>query len=60
MDQQTSEQEWHQLKGRLNNFVNRFLQDDVPAIEHKSNIVALLQAPPEHLTRIEMEMTNDL
>ncbi|PKN17394.1 MAG: hypothetical protein CVU71_16620 [Deltaproteobacteria bacterium HGW-Deltaproteobacteria-6] len=60
MNQQDSEQEWHQLKGRINNFVGRFLQDDVPAIEHKSNVVALLQAPPEYVNMAKMEMTNDL
>ena len=49
MNQQTSEQEWNQLKLRINGLVDRFLKDDLPAIEHKSNVTALLQAPPEYI-----------
>lgn len=45
MDQQTSEQEWNQLMLRINNFTNALLKEDIPAIEHKSDIVALLSAP---------------
>lgn len=45
MNQQASEQEWNQLMLRINNFTNALLKEDLPAIEHKSSVVALLSAP---------------
>ena len=49
MNQQTSEQEWNQLKNRINGLLDRFLTEDILAIEHKSNVAGLLQAPSECL-----------
>jgi hypothetical protein len=55
MNQQKSEQEWNQLRLRINGLFDRFLKEDVPAIEHKSNVTALLQAPMENMNGREME-----
>ena len=55
MNQQTSEQEWLQLKLRINRLLNRFLNDNILAIENKSKVVALLQAPSEYLNSEKME-----
>ena len=60
MNQQASEQEWNQLMLRINNFTNALLKEDIPAIEHKSNVVALLQAPSEYPSSSKMAMQNDL
>lgn len=55
MNQQASEQEWHKLQHRINGLFGRFLKDDVLAIEHKSNVIALLQAPPEYINSRQMD-----
>lgn len=55
MNQQTSEQEWQSLKLRITGMLDRFLKVDIPAIEHKSNVTALLPAPSEYLSIREME-----
>ena len=54
MNQQTSEQEWQSLKLRINGMLDRFLKEDILAIEHKSNITALLSAPSEYMDIREM------
>ena len=50
MNQQISEQEWNQLKNRINGLTERFLREDVPAIEYKTRVTALLPAPSENLS----------
>lgn len=59
MNQQTPEQEWNQLMLRITKFTDSLLREDVPAIEHKSNIVALLQAPPVGVRKSQTAMAND-
>lgn len=58
MRKQTSEQEWNQLKNRINGMLDRFLTEDILAIEDKSNIAGFLQAPSESLSR-KMEMQGE-
>lgn len=55
MNQQTSEQEWNHLKNRINGLLESFLKEDIPAIEHKSHITALLPAPSEYMNRGMMD-----
>jgi hypothetical protein len=55
MEQQTSEQEWQQLKHRISGMLDRFLKEDILEIEHKSNVTALLSAPPEYMNISKME-----
>lgn len=59
MNQQTSEQEWNQLMLRINNFTNALLKEDIPAIEHKSNIVALLSAPQAESRKSKTNLRKD-
>ena len=59
MNQQASEQEWNQLMLRINNFTNALLKEDIPAIEHKSNIVALLSAPSAEGRKSKMSLRED-
>ena len=59
MNQQASEQEWNQLMLRINNFTNALLKEDIPAIEHKSNVVALLSAPPAEGRKAKMSRRTD-
>ncbi len=60
MNQQTAEQEWRHLSLRITGMLDRFLKEDIPAIEHKPNVTALLQAPPEYMMSRNTEMPNDL
>jgi hypothetical protein len=55
MNQQTSEQEWYQLTRRIKGMFDSFLKEDILAIEHKSNVTALLSAPPEYMNSMNME-----
>ncbi|MCK7513992.1 MAG: hypothetical protein MZV70_64900 [Desulfobacterales bacterium] len=55
MNQQTSEQEWYQLTCRIRGMLDSFLKEDILAIEHKSNVTALLSAPPEYMNSMNME-----
>ena len=48
MNQDNNEQEWQQLQLRIKNFVDGFLKEDSPAIEHKTRVSALLPSPPQH------------
>ena len=55
MNQQNSEQEWYQLTRRIKGMLDNFLKEDILAIEHKSNVTALLSAPPEYMNSMNME-----
>jgi hypothetical protein len=55
MNQHTSEQEWQQLKHRITGMLHRYLKEDILAIEHKSSVTALLQAPSEYIDSRKME-----
>ncbi len=59
MNQQASEQEWNQLMLRINNFTNALLKEDIPAIEHKSNITALLSAPSPEVRKAKRELRKE-
>ncbi|MRR16620.1 MAG: hypothetical protein EG826_09225 [Deltaproteobacteria bacterium] len=59
MGQQTPEQEWNQLVLRINNFTNALLKEDIPAIEHKSNVVALLSAPQAQNRKSKVNLRKD-
>ncbi|MFZ3105105.1 MAG: hypothetical protein WA096_10460 [Smithella sp.] len=48
MNQDTKDQEWQQLQFRIKKFVDGFLKENSPAIEHKTRIAGLLQSPPEY------------
>ncbi len=54
MNQEKLDQEWQQMESRIHRLVGRFLQNDVPAIEHKPRHLALLQLPQENKNE-EME-----
>ncbi len=56
MTQQASDQEWQQLKNHITGLLDRYLKEDIPAIEHKSSVKALLPAPSEYLNRPTMDM----
>lgn len=47
MNQDNNEQEWQQLQFRIKKFVDGFLKEDSPAIEHKINVSALLPSPSD-------------
>lgn len=59
MNQQAREQEWNQLMLRINNFTSSLLKEDVLAIEHKSDIAGLLQAPPPRARKSQTGMPDD-
>ncbi|MGB5218347.1 MAG: hypothetical protein WBN66_08610 [Smithella sp.] len=48
MNKGRNEREWQELQSRINKFVGRFLKNDIPAIEHKTSVSALLPSPPQH------------
>lgn len=48
MNKNNHEQEWQQLQSRINKFVGHFLKNDIPAIEHKTSVSALLPSPPQY------------
>lgn len=48
MNQDRNEREWQQLQFRINKFVGHFLNEDSPAIEHKTSVSALLPSPPQY------------
>ena len=54
MNQERMDQGWQELQSRIDKLVGQFLQNDVPAIEHKPPYLALLQLPQEHKNE-EME-----
>lgn len=54
MNQQNLEQEWYQLTCRIREMLDSFLKEDILAIEHKSNVTALLSAPPEYMNSMNM------
>ena len=56
MNQQTPEQEWSQLMLRITKFTDSLLKDDVLAIEHKSDIVGLLQESPASILKSQTGM----
>jgi len=60
MNQQNLEQEWYQLTSRIRGMLDSFLKEDTLAIEHKSNVTALLSAPSEYMNSINMENRNNL
>jgi len=55
MNQQNSEREWLEMQLRINGMFKRYFNDDVPAIEHKSDIAGLLQAPAEYAMSSTMD-----
>ena len=55
MNQQNLEQEWYQLTSRIRETLDIFLKEDTLAIEHKSNVTALLSAPSKYMNSIDME-----
>ena len=48
MNQETKEQGWQRLEFRIDQMFGRFLKEDYPAIEFKTNIAGLLQSPPKY------------
>jgi hypothetical protein len=54
MNQMATDQGWRELQMRINALTGRFLKEDVPAIEYKSNVTALLQAPSKFLSNGEI------
>ena len=48
MNPNTKDQEWKELQFRIDKLVGHFLNDDVPAIEHKTLIAGLLQSPSKY------------
>jgi len=48
MNPNTKDQEWQQLRSRIEKFVGHFLKEDLLAIECKMRIAGLLQAPPKY------------
>jgi hypothetical protein len=42
MNQETTDQGWQQLQGRITQLVDRFLKEDYPSIEYKPGSVRLL------------------
>lgn len=48
MNPNTKDQEWQQMQHRINMFVGHFLKNDIPAIEHKTSVSALLPSPPQY------------
>ncbi|MHB8138160.1 MAG: hypothetical protein ACYDGO_07185 [Smithellaceae bacterium] len=55
MSHQTSEKEWQYLANRISGMLDRYLNEDILAIEHKPSAVGLLQAPSEYLDSRRME-----
>jgi hypothetical protein len=55
MSQQNSEKEWQYLTNRIRGMLDRYLNEDILAIEHKPNAIGLLQAPSEYLDSRKME-----
>jgi hypothetical protein len=48
MNPNTKDQEWQQMKSRIDKYVGHFLNEDLLVIEHKMRIAGLLQEPPEY------------
>jgi hypothetical protein len=48
MNQEAKDQGWQRLESRIDQMIGRFLKEDYPAIEFKTNIAGLLQSPPEY------------
>jgi hypothetical protein len=48
MNPNTKDQEWQQLKSRIDKFVGHFLKEDLLAIEYKMRIAGLLQASQKY------------
>jgi hypothetical protein len=57
MNQETKEQGWQRLEYRIDQMFGRFLKEDYPAIEFKTNIAGLLQSPSDYKERNAEEMT---
>lgn len=55
MSQQNSEKEWQYLTNRIHGMLDRYLNEDILAIEHKPKAIGLLQAPSEYLDNQKME-----
>jgi hypothetical protein len=48
MNPNTKDQEWKELQFRIDKLVGHFLKADIPAIEYKTGIPALLPPPPKY------------
>ncbi len=48
MNPNTKDQEWQQLRSRIEKFVGHFLKEDLLAIEYKMRIAGFLQVPTKH------------
>ena len=55
MSQQNSEKEWQHLTNRIRGMLDRYLNEDILAIEHKPKAIGLLQAQSEYLDNQKME-----
>jgi hypothetical protein len=55
MNQQNSEKEWQYLTNRIRGMLDRYLNEDILAIEHKPSAVGLLQSPSDYLASRKME-----
>jgi len=55
MNQQNSEKEWQCLTNRIRGMLDRYLNEDILAIEHKPSVVGLLQSPSEYLDSRKIE-----
>ena len=55
MNQRNSEKEWQHLTDRIRGILDRYLNEDILAIEHKPSVVGLLQPPSEYTDSRTME-----
>lgn len=55
MSQHHSEKEWQHLSNRVRGMLDRYLNKDILAIEHKPKVIGLLQAPAEYVDNLKME-----
>jgi hypothetical protein len=57
MNPNTKDQEWQQMKSRIDKYVGHFLNEDLLVIEHKMRIAGFLQAPPKYREENEKEIS---
>ena len=48
MNQEAIDQGWQQMQFRIDQLVGKYLKEDYPVIEYKTNISGLLQFKPEY------------
>jgi len=55
MNQEKIDQEWDQLELRINQFVGRFLRNDVAEIEYKPHSLSRLEPPQKNIIKKKMK-----